>query len=373
MRQKHKAGEKVFVDYSGDKVPLYDTAGNQIASAELFVGVLGCSNYMYVEATMSQKIMDWTMSHVRMFEYFGGVPQLVISDNLKSGVSKVHRYDPVITPAYYEMLTHYGVAAMPARVYTPKDKAKVENGVLIIQRWILARLRKMKFTNLIDLNNYLRELLVVANSKKLQKYPYSRNELFANLDKPALSNLPVNKYTHREYKKARVGADYHIELLGHYYSVPYTLVKTELDIWYTDKLVECYHSGQCVAKHIRSYEQMAQSTITEHMPIAHQKHAQLTPEKLQQLADEIGVATGLIVENILQNAKHQAIGCRVGYGFLRLAKEYGNEHLEHVCIYAINLGVYDYRNIQILLERNVVANIKQQLAHGNIRGAEYYC
>ncbi|MFN7095345.1 MAG: IS21 family transposase, partial [Burkholderiales bacterium] len=147
MRQQHKAGEKVFVDYSGDKVPLYDTEGNVSSYAEIFVGVLGCSNYIYMEATMSQKISDWTMSHVRMFEHFNGVPELIVTDNLKSGVSKPNRYDPVLTPAYYEMLAHYNTAAMPARVYKPKDKAKAENGVLIVQRWVLARLRKIKFTN----------------------------------------------------------------------------------------------------------------------------------------------------------------------------------------------------------------------------------
>jgi transposase len=213
MRQSHKAGEKVFVDYSGDKVPLYDTEGNITSYAEIFVGVLGCSNYIYMEATLSQKIIDWSMSHVRMFEYFGGVPKLVITDNLKSGVSKANRYDPVITPAFYEMLSHYHTAAMPARVYTPKDKAKAENGVLIIQRWILARLRKMKFTNLKDLNDYIRELLIIANNKKFQKYPSSRSELFYTLDKSALMSLPTQRYCHRDYKKVRIGA-YPLQKLG---------------------------------------------------------------------------------------------------------------------------------------------------------------
>jgi transposase len=373
MRQRHKAGEKVFVDYSGDRVPLYDAEGNITSHAEIFVGVLGCSNYIYMEATLSQKVIDWSMSHVRMFEYFGGVPELVITDNLKSGVSKANRYDPVITPAFYEMLGHYRTAAMPARVYTPKDKAKVENGVLIIQRWVLARLRKLKFTNLTDLNDYIRELLIIANNKKLQKYPYSRSELFCKLDKPALTNLPVQRYCHRDYKKVRVGADYHVELLGHYYSVPYTLVKEELDVWYTDNMVECYHDGRCVAKHIRSYEEMTNTTVVVHMPIAHQKQAEMTPQRVVELASEIGMATALIVENIIQGAKHPAIGCRQSYGFLRLAKEYGEPRLEQVCIYAINIGIYDYKNIQILLEHNLIPENNQHLCHRNIRGAEYYC
>lgn len=373
MRQNHKAGEKVFVDYSGDKVPLYDAEGKISSYAEIFVGVLGCSSYIYMEATMSQKISDWTMSHVRMFEHFNGVPELIIQDNLKSGVSKANRYDPVITPAYYEMLAHYNTAAMPARVYTPKDKAKAENGVLIVQRWVLARLRKMKFTNLRDLNQHLLELVSIANNKKLQKYPYTRAELFAKLDQPALLKLPVHKYSHREYKKSRVGNDYHIELLGHHYSVPYNLAKHEVDIWYTSNLIECYHNGQCVAKHVRSYETMTNTTNIEHMPVAHQKYAEITPKRVQELANEVGIATGLIVENILQAAEHLAIGCRRSYGFLRLAKEYGNDKLEQSCLYAINIGVYDHKNIQILLERGIIPGNNQPLHHSNIRGAEYYC
>lgn len=373
MRQQHKAGEKVFVDYSGDKVPLYDAEGKVTHHAEIFVGVLGCSNYIYMEATMSQKMSDWTMSHVRMFDFFNGVPELIVTDNLKTGVSKPNRYDPVITPAYYEMLAHYNTAAMPARVYTPKDKAKAENGVLIVQRWILARLRKAKFTSLYDLNQELFKLIEIANNKKLQKYPYSRVELFAKLDKPALAKLPVHKYSHRDYKKARVGNDYHIELLGHHYSVPYKLAKLELDVWYSANLVECYHNGQCVARHVRSYEQMTNTTNVAHMPTAHQKYVEITPERIHELADEIGVATGLIVEDIMQTAEHTAIGCRRSYGFLRLAKEYGTDRLEGACLYAINLGISDYKSIQILLERGIAADNEQQLHHSNIRGAEYYC
>lgn len=373
MRQNHKAGDKLFVDYSGDKVPLYDERGTIASHAEIFIGVLGCSNYFYLEATHTQKITDWVMSHVRMFEYLGGVPQLLVTDNLKSGVSKPNRYSPEITPAYYEMLSHYNTAAMPARVYTPKDKAKVESGVLILQRWVLAKLRKLKFTNLQDLNKYLLELVSIANNKKLQRYPYTRMELFTKLDKPALMQLPDHCYSYREYKKARVGIDYHIELGGHYYSVPHTLVKTELDIWYTDKLVECYSHGQCIAKHIRSYQQMHNTTMVEHMPLPHQKYAQMTPEQAKTLANEIGMATGLIVDNILQEAHHPAIGCRRSYGFLRLAKEYGNDTLEQACIYAINIGVYDHKNIQILLERKVIINLNSPLLHSNVRGAGYYC
>ena len=370
MRQSHKGGEKVFVDYSGDKVPIYDVADltKVVYHAEIFVGVLGASNYIYLEATQSQKISDFTMSHVRMFNHIGGVTELVIIDNLKSGVKTPNRYDPVITPAYYQMLNHYGTACMPARVYKPKDKPKAENGVLIIQRWVLARLRKLRFTNLADLNKELRRLMDTANNKKLQRYPYSRKELFDKIDKPCLNPLAKEPYIHREYKKARVGNDYHIELNGHYYSVPYNLVKAELDIWHTSNLVECYYNGKCVATHVKSFIDMDKTTNIDHMPINHQAYANVNINELKESAREIGVATELIIDNIFTISEHQAIACKKASGFLKLANKYGNNQLEEMCNYAINIGVYDYKNIQILLERK----INPVIQHSNIRGSSYY-
>src|ERR1700761_916636 len=223
MRQVHKSAEKVFVDYSGMKVKIIDTDTGLLRDAEIFVGVLGASNYIYIEATWTQNLSDWTMSHVRMFEAFGGSVRLVIPDNLLSGVQKANRYDPEITPAYFHMLAHYGVACMPARVYTPKDKAKAENGVLIIERWILARLRGETIYGLAALNNRLGALAVIANNKQFKLYPECRLELFNELDKPYLRPLPQERYVYREYKKVRVSGDYHIALDRHYYSVPYKL------------------------------------------------------------------------------------------------------------------------------------------------------
>jgi transposase len=367
MRQSHRAGEKIFVDYSGDKIPLYDNEGTIVNHVEIFVGVLGASNYIYIEATMSQKSSDFIMSHVRMFEHLGGTPEIVMSDNLKAGVKRPNRYDPIIAPAYYDMLSYYGVAAMPARVYKPKDKAKVENGVLIIQRWVLARLRNSKFTALADLNAELKILMSIANNKQLQRYPHTRNELFTMLDRPVLRQLPDTAYVYREHKKARVNGDYHVELYGHYYSVPYTLVKSEVDIWYTTNLVECYYHGKCVAKHVRSYKQMNKTTVLEHMPISHKCYAQEDITTLKTKAQEVGIATGLIVEHIFENA-HASIASRRATGFLKLIDKYSESKLESICEYAISIGIYDYKNIQILLERTK----SSILQHSNIRGSGYY-
>lgn len=372
MRQAHKAGEKVFVDYSGDTIPIYNEKTGEVKQAQIFVAVLGASNYIYLEATHSQKLCDWTMSHVRMFEHFGGVPELVIIDNLRSGVTKAHRYDPDITPAYCQMLSHYGTAAMPARVSTPKDKAKAENGVLIIQRWILARLRHVKFTSLHELNQKLAELMQIANAKLMKLYRCSRIELFNQLDKPVLKELPVHRYIYREYRKARVGGDYHVGLDSHYYSVPYNLVKEEIDIWFTANIVECYYKNVCIAKHVRSHDIGCKTTNIEHMPIGHRKYQEISPDQLSDIANEIGIATGLIIEHIILSAPHKEIGCRKGFGFLNLAKKYGNQHLENVCNYAVNMGIFNYKNIAALLKSNVVANDVTTLHHGNIRGSRYY-
>lgn len=267
------------------------------------------------------------------------------------------------------MLKHYDTACMPARVYKPKDKPKVENGVLIVQRWVLARLRKSKFTSLSDLNQDLKKLMDDTNSKKLQRYPYSRTELFNKIDKPCLKALPNTSYVHREYKKVRVNTDYHIELHGHHYSVPYNLVKLEIDIWYTANLVEGYYNGKCVATHVRSFAEMEKTTNIDHMPISHQAYAKVNVDELKQLAKSVGAATELIVDNIFLTAPHKAIACKRVNGFLKLTNKYGNVQLEEMCNYAINIGVYDYKNIQILLERK----ISPMLQHSNIRGSSYYC
>ena len=376
MRQLHKAGEKVFVDYSGDKVTIIDTDTGQLRTVEIFVGVLGASDYIYLEGTWSQKIHDWTMSHVRMFEHFGGAPRLVISDNLKSGVLKPHRYDPDITPAYFHMLAHYGVAAMPARPYKPKDKPKAENGVLIVQRWIIARLRHEQIYGLAALNARLGAMMEIANAKKFKKYPESRRELFNQLDKPYLGPLPLQRYRYLEYKKVRVGNDYHIELDKHYYSVPFALIGQEIDLWYSSSLVEFYHKNECVAKHIRSNTQRSKTTRPEHMPRAHLEYAGLTVDKMREWSKTIGVSTNLIVELILKAAPHPEIGCRRSHSFLNLSKKYSELQLEEACNQALASGINNYEYIEIIIKQNLDSQLEQPVSaipiHDNIRGSEQY-
>ena len=376
MRQIHKSGEKVFVDYSGDKVTIIDTDTGLLREAEIFVGVLGASNYFYIEATWSQGLSDWTMSHVRMFEAFSGSVRLVIPDNLRSAISKSHRYDPDVTPAYYHMLAHYGAACMPARVYTPKDKAHAENGVLIMQRWVLAVLRNEQIYGLAALNNRLGVLNAIANRKSFKLYPECRLELFNELDKPYLRPLPAHRYVYREYKKVRVSGDYHIELNRHYYSVPYKLIGQEVDVWFTSSLVECYHKNVCIAKHIRSNNQRGKTTVTDHMPKAHQEYASLTPSAMQNWAQTIGISTGLVVASIIKAAPHPEIGCKRSHGFLNLGKRYSDAQLESACCYALTNGISNYSYIEIIIKQQLLEQQPQQSsaipAHGNIRGSEQY-
>jgi len=376
MRQAHKGGEKIFVDYSGDTIAIYNKETDKIDySAQVFVAVLGASNYIYVEATRSQKLCDWTMSHVRMFEYIGGVPELVVLDNLKSGVTKPNRYDPDITPAYYQMLRHYGTAALPARIYTPKDKAKAENGVLIIQRWMIARLRKRKFYSLLELNAELIQLNTQINNKQMKQYKCSRSDLFAQLDKPNLKQLPEQRYTYQEYQKSLVGYDYHIKLKDHYYSVPHTLTRNEVDVWYTAEQVDIYYNNKCVAKHMRSDTINGCTTDINHMPVGHRKYQEMDLDSIKVLAKDVGISTELIVDKIIAESHHEQVACRRSYGFLRLAKKYGKRNLESASQKAIELNIFNYKHVeQILIDAAVAGldNKQAPLFHGNIRGADYY-
>ena len=376
MRQVHKGGDKVFVDYSGNKVTIIDTDTGELRTAEIFVGVMGASSYIYLEATWTQQLSDWIMSHVRLFEHLGGCPKLVIPDNLKSGVLKAHRYDPDITPAYYHMLAHYRSACMPARVRRPKDKSQAENGVLIIQRWVLASLRHEKIYGLADLNARLRGLMNIANSKKFQRFPETRHELFEQLDKPALLPLPKERYIHRDYKKCRVSNDYHVVLDGHYYSVPYTLIGKEIDVWYNSSTVECCHQNVCVAKHIRSNEQRGKTTEQMHMAPPHRAYAALTPDKMRSWAHEIGAATSRTVEIILRNATHDEIGCRKSHDFLNLSKKYSQLQLETACSYAFANNIYHYEYLELIIKQQLNKDKQNPCSaiplHDNIRGSEYY-
>jgi transposase len=280
LRQEHRAGEKLFVDYAGATVPIIDSKTGEVHDVAIFVAVLGASNYTYAEATWNQDLPSWIGSHIRALEFFQGCPALVVPDNLKNAVTRPCRYEPDLNPTYQEMAAHYGMAVIPARVRKPRDKAKVEGGVLVVERWILAALRNRRFFSLAALNQAMADLLERLNHRPFRKLDGSRATRFEKLDRPALRSLPAQPYIFSQWKKARVHIDYHVEIEGHYYSVPYALLHRELDVRYTAMTVEIFHRGERVASHARSYKKGGYTTINAHRPKSHQRYLEWTPERL---------------------------------------------------------------------------------------------
>lgn len=379
MRQSHKAGEKLFVDYAGQTVAVIDPRTGEVRQAQLFVAVLGASNYSYAEATWSQTLPDWIASHERAFRFFGGVPEIVVPDNLKSGISKAHRYEPDVNPTYQDMATHYNVAVIPARAARPRDKAKVEVGVQIVQRWILARLRNHTFFSLVALNAAIAEHLEALNAKPFQKLPGSRKSTFESLERPALNPLPATAYVYAQWKKARVNIDYHIEVEGHYYSVPYQFVHEQVEVRITEFTIECFLKGKRVASHGRSLRRGRHTTVKAHMPPAHRHFADWTPERLADWAAKTGPATAELVQQIIASRAHPQQGYRTCLGILRLGDAHGKDRLEAAAVRALAVKAVNYRSmVSILkngLDKQPLPDTDEALApigHANIRGASYY-
>jgi len=360
---------------------LVDPATGEIRNAQIFIAVLGASSYTYAEATPAPagSLADWIGSHVRAFAFFGGVPELIVPDNLKSGISKACFYEPDLNPTYQDMASHYGCAVIPTRVRAPRDKAKVEVGVQVVERWILARLRKMTFFSLAEFNTEIANLVTFVNERPFKKLPGCRRSLFESLDKPALKPLPETSYVFAEWKRARVHIDYHVELDGHYYSVPYQLAKHELDVRLTRTTVEVFHKGRRVASHVRSYQRGGHVTLKEHMPTAHRSYADWSPERLIRWAAKTGTATAKLVEAILSSRVHPQQGFRSCLGIMRLGKHYGAERLEAACARALLIGGLTYKSVKAILTHGLdqrplpQAPIETQaLHHENIRGPHYY-
>lgn len=379
LRQRHRAGEKLFIDYAGQTVPIHDPETGKVTQAQIFIAILGASNYTFVEATLSQSLPHWIKSHIHAFEFFGGVPHILVPDNLKSGVTNPSRYEPDINPTYHDMALHYGTAVIPARSRKPRDKAKVENAVLVTERWILAALRNHTFFSLAELNKAISQKLTELNDRKFQKLDTTRREMFENIDKPALKPLPAAKYEYAEWKKARVNIDYHIEFERHYYSVPYQLRKEQVDIRFTDMTVEILFKNKRVASYPRSYKQGAFTTRREHMPKSHQKYLEWTPSRIIKWAASNGPKTAQLVMAIINSRYHPEQGFRACLGVMRLGKRYSQERLENACARALAIRSYSYKSIDSILKKGLDKvplpenQIKTKtIDHTNIRGNQYY-
>jgi transposase len=379
MRQIHRPGEKLFVDYCGKTVPIINAATGEVSEVQIFVAVLGASNYTYAEATRSQKLEDWVASHTRAFAFLGGVPQLVVPDNLRSAVTKACRYEPLLNQTYEEMLRHYNTVALPARPYKPKDKAKAEVGVQVVTRWILARLRNQQFFSVFELNLQIRRLLDELNTREFKRLPGTRRSQFEAIDKPALQALPSAPYEYSEWKKARVSIDYHIEIERHFYSVPAVFVKREIEVRLTASTLECFANGKRIAAHARSRTGGGYSTQAEHLPKAHRAHLEWTPGRFLNWANEIGEACRELVKHLLWNKPHPEMGYRSCLGLLSLAKRYSAARLEAACRRALDNGTPNRRSVLSILQMGLdrlppTEGIEPQkvVLHENIRGSTYY-
>ena len=380
LRQDHHAGEKVFVDYAGRTVEIIDPRTGESREAQIFVGVLGASSYTYCEATWSQQLPDWIMSHRRMFEFFEGVPQIIIPDNLKSGVTKSHRYEATINATYQELATHYGTCVIPARGSKPRDKAKAEAGVLVVSRWILAALRHKTFHSLEELNTCISNLLPKINNRKMRYVERSRRKLFETIDAPALGVLPIEPYQYAEWKKATVNIDYHIEFEGHFYSVPYQLTKQSVHVRVTATSVEIFHKSKRVASHYRSVRKGRATTDDSHRPASHRAHLEWTPSRIINWGKSKGGFTGDFIEKLLMSKPHPEQGYRAALGVIRLADKYGEDRLNAACEKALKLHSITYKTVQNLLkngmesvtQENKLKQMEILTSNENVRGKEYY-
>ena len=374
MPQIHLPGDKLFVDYAGQTMDVTDRTTGEVRQAQIFVATLGASSYTYAEATWTQTIPDWIASHAHALEFLGGVPRAIVPDNLKSGVKSANYYEPDINPTYYRLALHYGVAILPTRVRKPKDKAKVENGVLQVERRILAPLRNRSFFSLAELNAAIRELLTALNERPTQSLPDTRKALFDAIDKPALRPLPDQPFECEEWRVARVNLDYHIDIDRHYYSVPHALLGKSLDVRLTRNTVEALYKNERVASHPRSSIKFAHSTLNEHMPAAHQYQKSLSHQRLITWAARIGPAAAQMAEKIIASRPHPEQGFRACQGILRLADKHGSESVEAACAQALEMGLCGYRRVAALVPESAQPDTKatKPLHHANIRGADYF-
>ena len=378
MRQTHVAGEKVFVDFAGDTLDVFDPITGEARAVKLFVAALGASNYTYAEARESESLPDWIGAHANLFAFLGGVPKFVVCDNLKAAVTNPDRYDPGLNRTYAEMAGHYGTTILAARPRKPRDKAKVEVAVQVAQRWIVARLRDRRFFSLAELNATIRDLLVELNARMMRGFDASRAELFAALDEPALKPLPSEPYAFARWKRCRVAPDYHVEVEGHWYSVPFRLIRELVDVRIADNTVEIFHKGLRIASHRRAPNRRGHTTIPDHMPSAHRRHGQWTPVRLIAAAERIGPSTAALFEAVMADRPHPEQGFRTCLGILGLAKSYGHVRLDAACRRGVLIKARSVASIRSILrnglDRAFVENVPdhEPLRHANIRGQGYF-
>jgi transposase len=379
MRQSHAGGDKLFVDYAGDAVPVVDRLTGEIRQAQIFVAVMGASNFTYSEATWTQGLADWIGAHTRALAAIGGVPRLLVPDNTKVAVIKACLYDPQINRTYAEMAAHYDTAVLPARPRRPRDKAKVELGVLLVERWLLGRFRHRTFFSLAEVNAAIAEFLTRLNEERpIRRLGVTRRKLLEELDRPMLKPLPTEPYVFAEWRVRRVGIDYHVEVEGHYYSVPFRFVGIEIDARVTARTIELFANGDRIAAHERMSGNHKHTTVPDHMPSSHRRYADWTIDRIRHDAARIGPTTAALCELILEHKRHPEQGFRACVGIIRLAKSFGAERLEAAASRAIDIGARTYGSVKSILDNNLDRHPAHKpadgvaIVHRNIRGPRYY-
>lgn len=379
MKQIHKAGEKVFVDFSGPTMHYVDRSSGERKDVQIFVGVLGASYYLYAKAVMNQKIDSWLDAHASMFDHFGGVPEMIVCDNLKAAVTKATRNNPEIHPSYLDFANHYDTIVFPAKPYSPKEKSKAEGGVLIFQRWVMFKLRKRTFYSLGDLNQAISELVEKANQRNFQKLSGTRFSRFQEIDKPALKPLNQERYVYKRFIKKRVALDYHIEFESHFYSVPHALVTKEVEVVISSTIVEIIFAGRRIASHARVYGE-GKTTVEEHMLPTHRFYAKWDMDSQLDWALSIGQYTHQFMQTILTAAKHHDAAFRIYNSVKQLVNEYDALKLEMACKRAVEIGASNVTNLRHILKNKLYVKVtslqtdtsQADFEHQNIRGQNYY-
>ena len=372
----------MFVDFPGQTVPIYDPETETVVmEAQIFVSVLGASNYIYAEALPSQQLVPWVNAHAHAFAAYGGCPEVAVVDNLPAGVTKAHRYEPIVNESYLDMASHFGVAVVPARPYRPRDKAKVELAVLVVERWILARLRNHRFYSLGELNLEIARLVKAANQKPFKKMAGSRQSVFDEVEKPALQPLPGRPYEFATFLRGRkVHIDYHVEVDHHYYSVPYQHTGERVDIRLTASVVEIFLRGRRIASHLRSYVRGKHTTDPAHRPESHRRHLEWPPSRIVSWAEKTGPETAALVKGVMESRPHPEQGHRTCLGIIRLGKRYGERRLEAACRRALTVRALSYRSVESILKNGLDhkplpeprTRAVDRRQHENLRGPDYY-
>jgi transposase len=388
MHIEHKAGDKMFVDYAGEKLAYTDPASGKEHPVEVFVAILGASELTYVEASESQQKLEWIRSNERALWYFEGVPQALVPDSLKSAVTDADPYEPGINPAFDDFAAHYGLVIVPARVRKARDKALVENAVRLTCQRIYAPLRNRSFSSLGQLNEAIWELLEQHNDRPFQRLPISRRQLFEEIERSALRPLPVERYPIKSTQLATIRYHYHVELTEdrHYYSVPYYLrvesgkKKTQVKIVYDERVVAIYYDNVRIAQHLRDRTRNGYTTLEEHMPPRHRWYAKWTPERFMSWARSLGDAVEEAVRHVLDSRPYPQQAYNTCMGILNLEKEYGAHRLNKACRRALSFGMCSYRRIHNILKQGLEEDHQPELelqhqrwtVHENVRGSGYY-